>query len=142
MAHAQKASGAAPSSEGPAGTVFALMRSADTVADAVDLLQKKPADASDHETTTVVDGAGQACAAADGAAVPAHNTVARADASDAELDTTAVASAGQARAAADGAAVPAHHTVVRADASDAELDTTTIVDAAGQARADAEGAAA
>jgi hypothetical protein len=66
------------------------MHSTDAVADAVELLQKKPADASDHETTTVVDTAGQARAAADGAAAPAHHTVARADASDAGQSTMAV----------------------------------------------------
>ena len=91
MAHAQKATVAAPSSEGlKAGTAVALMQSTDAVADVVGLWQKKPADASDHETTAVVDTAGQARAAADGAAVPAHNTVARADASDAEQTTKAV----------------------------------------------------
>ena len=127
MAHAQKATDAAPSSEGPAETAVALMHSTDAVADAVKLLQKKPADASDHETTAVVDAAGEARAAADGAAVPAHCTVARADATDAEHDTTAVVdAAGQARADAEGAAVPAHHPVARADASDAEQTTIAV----------------
>ena len=90
MAHAQKATDAAPSSEGPAETAVALMHSTDAVADAVNLLQKKPADASDHDTTTVVDTAGQARADAEGAAVPAHHSVARADASDATQTTIAV----------------------------------------------------
>ena len=91
MAHAQKPTVAAPSSEGlKAGTAVAPMHSTDAVADVVGLWQKKPADASDHETTAVVDTAGQARAAADGAAVPAHNTVARADAPDAEQTTKAV----------------------------------------------------
>ena len=91
MAHAQKATVAAPSSEGlKAGTAVARMHSTDAVADVVGLWQKKPADASDHETTAVVDTAGQARAAADGAAVPAHHPVARADASDAEQTTKAV----------------------------------------------------
>ena len=89
MAHAQKATDAAPSSEGPAGTAVALMHSTDAVADAVELLQKKPADASDHDTTTV-DTAGQARAAVDGAAAPAHRTVAQADASDAGQTTISV----------------------------------------------------
>ena len=54
MAHAQKATDAAPSSEAPAGTAVALVHFTDAVADAVNLLQKKPADASDHDTTAAL----------------------------------------------------------------------------------------
>ncbi len=57
--HAQKASVAPPTAEGPARPAVARVHSTDAIAHTVDLLQKKPADASDavHATAAVADHA-------------------------------------------------------------------------------------
>ena len=56
--HAQKATVAAPSAEALARTAAALVHSADAVADAAELLQKKPADASHDVHATVREAVG------------------------------------------------------------------------------------
>ncbi len=56
--HAQKATVAAPSAEASARTAAARVHSTDSVADAVDLMQKKPADTSHDVHATVRETVG------------------------------------------------------------------------------------